>query len=172
MDWEKARAQHPEAENYEHQVMMFTLKTDPFRWIEVVASEDQRFVERITTGDFTNFAVPPITAGEVVARYGLPCKVTLYYDKTTYSAANHIMFLSYPTLGAMAAIDVPFGVEDRPRPDAPVVTFGLSTEYAKNACVISNTAQTAQWTWETLWRGFASVDLYLADYRRIFGETP
>jgi hypothetical protein len=167
MEWLKVQAQHLEAEKRDEHTIIYAVKGVTVRGIALTATPDLREVQSIHIFDDLAMFLP-ITAGEGVARYGLPCKVLVSYIRTANRSKTRVMYLEYPTLLAVAVTD-PY---DRLRPDAPLTAFSISRNYSGTSCKVIIYPDSSEELWPSSWRGFASTKLYLADYRRLSGATP
>jgi hypothetical protein len=150
MRWEEAKRRLPEAiEQYEHGLLYLisALKSSEPVTIKMMASDG--FVSFISVSQQGAASVfPLIKAGDIIVRYGPPCRVTII--PINFGPAQ--LRLHFPTL----TIEVYHPIRSsatRLRVDSGVYSFNVSRE-DNGACERSTD------TWIRPWYGFTSLMVY------------
>jgi hypothetical protein len=127
--------------------------------VVVFASSDMSVVERVFTATYSPPYRLPITAGQIVAQYGPPCRV-----EETYGTNGSALRLIYPAITAV----VPFNGSFQNgyayvTPDSPLTFFYL-WKAQQDLCPSGPRVTPGAWYGD--WQGFATYDVYhIRSYR-------
>jgi hypothetical protein len=175
MAWKEVRRRLPDT---------FEIGDPPYQYVEVpigmtdiksvriFSSEDGKtakliFVDANVPG-YAIYAYLPISAGEIVARYGTPCRTLLL----SAAGGRDQMHMIYPKLKIVTSIvDRRLVITGQPSPfrlqvDSYVLSFTVSSEKGYATC--EQPVGEKNGPLLGYWRGFTSPEIYEARNRRTF----
>jgi hypothetical protein len=157
--WEEVKQHYPDTTADGHEILIVPVGYDGIDSIRFVASTGtpRKVMLMMIGGQAYNSQ--PFTAGEIVKRFGFPCRVVLL----SRSDVLDLMIFAYPG----TAFEIYVGnydgkSEPRLEPKSPLRAFWFS----------SITCNSPIDRFTSHWRGFISSEVYEARNRRTLGVTP
>jgi hypothetical protein len=140
--------------------------------VRIFSSEDGKtarmiFVDANVPG-YAIYAILPISAGEIIARYGSPCRTLLL----SAAGGRDQMHLIYPKLKIVVSIvDRMASIPGQPsqfrlQVDSYVLSFTVSPDQGYVTCELPVNEKNGSLL--GFWRGFTSPEIYEARNRRTF----
>jgi hypothetical protein len=152
MSWAEARKLASDA--FEIEIFLeFPIRRGSIQDVVVIRSDDLKLVKAITIRRTPDQPLP-IKAGEVIAQYGLPCRMSFRRG----GAVSLPVDMIYPTF--TTGLFLGEHNEFRLEPDASLLEFSLGSNHLIGSCSS---------LWIELarpWLGFTSGEVYIAGNRR------
>ncbi len=155
MAWAKARELLPEAvEVLGH--LELPSKITGLKDKTVYPEENRAFVKYILIDTTNDDSLPPINAGDVIAQYGPPCRVYLWYIDSIPGYSGN-MVLVYPMMAVSLNVtggDKHHWHDFHLELNSPVETINIASNGEHKSCVATASDDLGPW------RGFASFVVY------------
>ncbi|MEP7287508.1 MAG: hypothetical protein ABI947_17255 [Chloroflexota bacterium] len=147
----------------------YAVHLPPISGIRFDPDEREAKISGITI-EFDSGPALPLTLGEVITRYGSPCRVVMNLNLISASSKTTFYWIDllYPTMQLSFSSEDGAGSGFRLRPESQIVFFQLITEDNPNRVGTCGDLSEN----EGSWYGFTSVEKYLARFAQTQANVP